>query len=157
MSALPPQQLAHQRARRLNIALLVWLILSPLGFAEQDLRLTDAWIRYLPGSGPMAGYFTLSNASDQPVSIVAASSPAFERITLHETVERGGETSMQSVEGGVTVAASGSVTFRPGGYHLMLMQRQRAIKMGDRIEITLRFGDNRSLTAPFLVKASGTQ
>jgi copper(I)-binding protein len=150
-------QLTHQRARCWTVALFAWLLISPPGFAEQDLTLSGAWIRYLPGSGPMAGYFTLSNGSDQPISIVAASSPAFEQIDLHETVERGGETSMQSVEGGVTVAAKDSITFRPGGYHLMLMQRQTAINIGDVIDITLSFGDGRSLTAPFLVKAPGTQ
>lgn len=120
--------------------------------AQTPLEVTEAWIRFLPGDGPMAGYFVLNNTGAQPVTLTGANSPAFARVEAHETVERDGQATMRPVES-VTVAAGDHVAFQPGGYHLMLMQRQGDIRIGDQLPIALRFGDGAELEAMFTVKA----
>ena len=53
------------------------LFLAALAFAgtasAQDLRLTDTWVRWIPGGAPSGGYFTVHNDSAQPVDLVGAS------------------------------------------------------------------------------------
>lgn len=40
---------------------------------------------------------------------------------------------------GVTVAGGQSVTFKPGGYHLMLMDLKQPLKQGEKLPLTLVF------------------
>jgi copper(I)-binding protein len=44
--------------------------------AEQMLRISDPWMRFIMPSHPAAGYFTLSNATSEPRTLVGATSPA---------------------------------------------------------------------------------
>jgi len=119
--------------------------------AGSDLIVENAWIRYLPGDGPMAGYFVLSNPTGQERTLVGASSPAFEEIQLHRTVHKDGMSSMEAVEA-VPVQAHGEVTFRPGGYHLMLMRRKVELSAGDEAYVTLEFEGGGTQEVRFTVK-----
>lgn len=55
---------------------------------------------------------------------------------------------MQHVEQ-IEVAAGATLTFASGGYHLMLLQRKRALSLGDQIEVTLLFADGQRLPVTF--------
>ncbi len=76
-------------------------------------------------TGPMprmkAGYMTLTNNTDDAISITRVSSPQFGRAEIHETVIEDDVSRMRPV-GDLTIAAGGSVQLEPGGKHLMLMQ-----------------------------------
>ena len=52
----------------------------------------------------------------------------------------------------VDVPAHGSVSFEPGGYHLMCMKPSSAVKPGNSVKMTLGFGDGGTLTADFHVR-----
>lgn len=119
--------------------------------AEPTLDVQDAWIRHMIGDRPMAGYLVMSNKSDKDQRLVGASSTAFGAVHIHETVETEGTMSMRPVES-VDVPAGGSIEFRPGGHHLMLMQRQEDIEVGDEVTIVLEFEDGRSRSVVFTVK-----
>jgi hypothetical protein len=57
---------------------------------EQGLLISDPWIRFITPSRPAAGYFTLSNATDQSRMLVGAASPACGMLMLHRTIHDGG-------------------------------------------------------------------
>ena len=111
----------------------------------------DAWIRWLPDKLPAAGYVTLSNAGDKPVVLDGATSADYASTALHETRNKGGVSEMVHV-GKVTIPAHGTVTFQPGGYHIMLMKAKKPIKPGDRIPVTLLFEGGDKLTVNFEVR-----
>ena len=119
-----------------------------------DFRIDDARIRWLPGDGPMAGYFEFSNQSGQDVQIISATSPAFGRVLLHESVDQDGRMRMQHHDI-VTVSAGGSVLFAPGGLHLMLTEALQTIRPGDVLTIELQLEDGTALSADFDVRAPG--
>ena len=121
--------------------------------ADKAIDIQDAWIRHIPGDRPMAGYFVVHNKGSVERTLVGASSIGFAAVEMHESVEGDGTTSMRPVES-VTVPAVGQVEFQPGGYHLMLMQRQRDLQVGDRIPVTLEFEDGGSQAAVFEIKPS---
>lgn len=75
----------------------------------------------LPGTHMAAGYFTLTNNSEQPIRITRVTSPQFGKVEMHETVVEDGIARMVGL-GDLTIAANSSVTFAPGSKHLMLMQ-----------------------------------
>lgn len=63
--------------RRLLLVLLL-AVYSSLSYAA-DLVVSEAWIRYLPGDIPSAGYFTLENNGRTTVELTGAESAARSR------------------------------------------------------------------------------
>ena len=117
---------------------------------------SDAWLRYIPGGAPSAGYFKLANQGRRPLTLVGAECDDFGRVMMHRTIERGGISTMRPVHE-ITVEPGKSVTFAPGGYHLMLMRPKHPLRPGGRLPVRLRFGDGSKLTTEFLVKSPGAR
>jgi len=124
--------------------------------APAGVTLSDPWIRYIGPQTPAAGYFTLTNSGGQPALLDGASSPGCAQLMLHRSVATNGMASMQMVPS-VAVPAHGSLTFGPGGYHLMCMQPAAAMKVGASVPVTLRFHDGTSLTQSFPVRGAKGQ
>lgn len=99
---------------------------------------SDAWVRLLQGGRPNTGaYMTLRNKTDDNLYIVAAESPAAERVELHDHVhdpERGMR--MREVER-IVIPANGEVELRLGGKHLMLIDLVEPLEEGQSVPITL--------------------
>ena len=60
--------------------------------------MSDAWIRLVLPSRPAAGYFTLSNETDEPLALVGAASPACGSLMLHKSVQQNGQERMEMVD-----------------------------------------------------------
>jgi copper(I)-binding protein len=101
------------------------------------VEVENAWVREgPPTSRVLAGYMQVHNRSDAPITLTGASSPAMARVELHRTEIRDGVARMVALER-VEIAAGGSLTFEPGGLHLMLFDPVEPLRAGDRIELDL--------------------
>jgi len=118
--------------------------------ASPDLTVNQARIRWLPGDLPMAGYMTLHNNSQHKMVLTGVICDWFGASMMHQNVEQSGMSRMAMLKN-VTIAPGGTVNFAPGGYHLMLMKRQKVINVGEKIPMTLTFEDNSRLTVTFTV------
>lgn len=135
----------------LFLAAFAWLAPVPAGAASRvPVQVTEARIRWLPGDLPMAGYFVIRNTGERPLRLIGASSPAYRRIVLHRTVSYGRMKPAKSFE----IAPGWSVQFTPGGNHLMLMGRTRAMHPGDLVPITLHFAGGGALRVRFRVRGA---
>jgi periplasmic copper chaperone A len=119
--------------------------------SEQGFVVRDPWMRFVMPSRPAAGYFTLSNATSAPLTLVGATSPACGALMLHRTVHEGNVDTMAMVKD-VTVPAHGTVSFAPGGYHLMCMSPSPQMISGHSVAVTLRFANGGEITASFPVR-----
>lgn len=128
------------------------LIASTCAWAG-ELTVSDAWFRALPAGLPAGGYFSLHNAGPAPVALVAAKSAACGTLMLHQSTNEGGTSRMQEVKS-ITVGAGGTITFAPGGYHLMCMNPGAAMRPGGHVPVTLLFADKSELPADFAVKGA---
>lgn len=135
--------------RVFTLALLA--LAAGVAHAEWAISIHDGWIRHIPGDRPMGGYFVLENKGDTDRTLVGASSVDFGAVHFHQTVEQDGTSSMRPVES-VAIPAGGHIEFAPGGYHLMLMQRQRDLQVDDQVPVTLEFEDGGSQSAVFTIK-----
>lgn len=107
------------------------------GEAGGSISVTEVWgWSSTPDRG--AVYFMVENAGEEADRLVAASSDAAPTVQVHETTMVDGTAQMGEVEG-VDVPAGGSVTFEPGGYHVMLMDITEPLEVGSTIDVTLTF------------------
>lgn len=131
------------------------LAASPARAATPDTTITQARMQVLLPSRPAAGYFTLRNRDATPLTLSGASAPDCQSLTLHQSLTEAGMARMKTVAS-LPVPAHGSVSFAPGGYHLMCMQPSGALLTHQGTEnVTLRFQGGGSVTAPFAIQGVG--
>jgi hypothetical protein len=136
---------------RSKIALALMLAAATPAAASPAVAITDAWIRALPGTLPSGGYFTLRNDGKTMETLVSSASPACGMLMLHVSENKGGMSAMRDVTS-VDVAPGAVLRFEPGGYHLMCMDANPAIKPGASVPVTLGFKDGEKLTVNFAVR-----
>ena len=115
----------------------------------------DPWARATPGRAANgAAYFTVVNRGAAPDRLVGADSPAADRVELHTHIHDGGVMRMRKVEA-VDLGPGGSVTFRPGGYHVMLMGLKRSLRQGETFPLNLRLEKSAAVTVTVKVMGIG--
>ena len=130
-----------------SIAFLVPVV-AALGLAaciapQPPLVASDVEItRPMPGRNMSAGFFVLSNKTDDAIHITSVSSPQFGAVEIHETTVEDGISRMRELDE-LVVPANGSVTLERGGKHLMLM---RARDLKDSVRLQLMSGELPVLT-----------
>ena len=129
---------------------------SPL-LQASELIVSEAWIREAPPvSKVQAAYMLLSNPTDKPVALIAATSPLYSKIEFHRTVMDNGVMRMLQ-EDSLSIPAKGKIHLQPEGTHMMLFNPQQPLKAGDKVLFTLTFSDQRKLDVMLVVKkATGT-
>ncbi|AQG98473.1 copper transporter [Burkholderia sp. KK1] len=130
--------------------------LACASFAQAaSLEARDCWVRAMPPTLPSSGYFTVANNGDKPATITAAATPAFGMAMMHKSETKNGTATMSHVES-VDVPAHGTLSFAPKGYHLMLEEPGKPLKVGSTIPLTLTFADKSTLDVNCAVKSAAT-
>lgn len=115
-------------------------------------QVREGWVRLLPGGMPMhAGFGRIENTCATPVRIVAASSPAYGSVELHESRIVGGVSRMRAVPE-LRIAPDDSAVLKPGGLHLMLMQPRTQLKPGSRVAVEFELASGGKLLGEFEVR-----
>ncbi|KAF0284546.1 copper chaperone PCu(A)C [Spiribacter roseus] len=107
------------------------------GTAQAELIIEDAWARATPpGFSKGAVYLEIRNDSRRSDTLVGVHTERAGRAELHRTIEEGGNSRMVHTPR-VRVPAEGSVTFEPGGRHVMMMGIDEALTEGERFSLEL--------------------
>ena len=107
--------------------------------AVAQIKIENAWARATaPGAKIAAGYMTIRNAATTADRLVAASSPAAEKVETHVTMKDGDVFRMREVRG-YDIPAGASFELKPGGAHLMFVNIKAPFKEGQKIPAVLRF------------------
>lgn len=86
-------------------------------------------------------------------ALIAAGAEIAEDAQLHEIATVDGSATMREVEGGIAIAPGGSVSLRPGGYHVMLLGVAEAPAAGETFALTLEFERAGRVTVDVAVEA----
>ncbi len=141
--------------RRLAAGLAILCMAGPAwGAAPAGVTVSAPWMRYLLPNIPAGGYLVLTNTGDTPAVLTGAASPACGMLMLHKSQDSSGMAMMMDVPN-VAVPPHGSVTFAPGGYHLMCMQP--SMKVGGKVAVTLNFQDGSTLAVTMPVYGASGQ
>lgn len=98
----------------------------------------------MPGRTVTAGYLTLHNPTDQAMRLTGVSSPAFERVELHQHSHKDGMMRMEEIDE-IVINAQSSVELAPGGLHLMLFTPQSELEIGQTVPVLLHFANGQQL------------
>jgi periplasmic copper chaperone A len=122
---------------------------------QSGIGLEHVWARATPGGATTgAVYFTVTSKGS-PDRLVGASTPAAATAEMHETTNDNGVMKMRPVRA-VELDPGKPVTFKPGGYHVMLMGLKSPLKAGDSFPLTLTFEHAPPVTVTATVEAMGT-
>lgn len=131
--------------------------LAITGPAWTMVRAEGAWVREAPPSATaLAGYMTIENPSGETLTLVGATSPQFREVQMHEIVTQDGMTRMQQIKQ-LSVAPKGTLSFKPGSTHLMLIGPKQPLKAGDPVEIVLQWSPKGKTTVKTSVRGRDTR
>lgn len=118
-----------------------------------EVTVSAAWLRAVPPVSPtMAGYFELNNGSGEAITLEGAKTDFAGMAMLHDTqTGADGQRSMTHLDN-VKLEPGESVSFSPGGKHLMLMKLSEVPASGEERRICLTFADRDDLCVPFQVR-----
>lgn len=123
-------------------------------YVKGFLQVHHAWTRVTPpGTDVAAGYLEIRNTGKEKDRLIAASTPAAQRVEMHVMTHEGGVMKMREVAG-LDVPARKSLAFRPGGPHLMIVGPRKNFLKGQRIPLVLRFERGGDLHVELEVRAA---
>ena len=122
-----------------------------LADAAPSLRVSGAWVLVSPVAGrPAAAYATIDGGA-QPDRLIAVTSSAAARATLHDNTMAHGMMHMADMAS-VAIPARGHVELAPGGMHVMLYTVHAT---GRTVPLTLRFASGATVAVDAEVRTAG--
>jgi copper(I)-binding protein len=138
-----------------TLALPVLVAPAP-GFAKgAEPHVMDAWVRLPAAAGRPGGGYFMAHGTAKADALVGVSSPKAERIELHSMVNEGGVMKMRA-EQSFALPADGTLTFAPGGSHLMLFGLSPDVKAGGKVPLTFTFKSGAKVTVEAEARGAGT-
>lgn len=128
----------------LSLFALVLALLPTAGLAHDysqgPVSVDHPWSRPTPPGTPMGvGYLSISNDGSNDITLMQASTPRAESVSIHETSMYNGVMRMQPVKGGLAIPAGTTVELKPHSFHLMLEKLTSPLREGESIPLTLSF------------------
>ncbi|MGH7741814.1 MAG: copper chaperone PCu(A)C [Candidatus Eiseniibacteriota bacterium] len=114
---------------------------SPAGAANSpEPGIRDAWARSTPaGAKYGAIYATFESAAGDRLLGASVPHSLAGATQIHETVTSNDGQMMMRQVAGVDLPTGQVVEFKPGGFHIMLMNLKKPMKSGEHVNVTLTF------------------
>lgn len=106
---------------------------------NDSLEVGDAWARPAAAGATTAIYFTLSNGTASTDTLLGINSDISESVEMHETYTREDETTGMRPAGIVAVPSGEQLILEPGGLHIMMMDLENKLEVGDSVLVELEF------------------
>jgi copper(I)-binding protein len=118
----------------------VLFVLTGLSHAQGKIVVEDAWVGKVPPSSPVAAaYMTIRNDGTADDKLLSITTNISGHTMIHETVvDENGVAKMDMVDA-LVIPAGKSVTLKPGGTHVMLMDLKEPVTEKEKIELDLKF------------------
>jgi copper(I)-binding protein len=143
---------SYAQLLRAGAAALAFILVADTAVAAADpVKISQPWIRAtVPGQSVAGAYMELT--SNAPAALVAADSPVARKTEPHAMTLDAGVMKMRAVER-IELPANETVSLKPGGYHLMLVDIKRELKVGDRVPLTLIVQDRNGMRSAMQIDA----
>jgi periplasmic copper chaperone A len=141
-------------------ALAALLAVSPAAEAADynvgSIHISQPWSRATPkGASSGAGYMTITNNGSAPDRVSCVSSDASAECQIHTMTMDNGVMKMRPVEGGLEILPGQTITLKPGGFHMMLLNLKHPLEAGGTMKATLKFEHAGTVDVDYPVAAIG--
>lgn len=118
-------------------------LLPMTALASEGLMVKDAYARSAsPSAQSGAAFMMIENHKDQACTLIGATSDVANMVEVHTHKEdANGVMQMMKVEDGLEIAAGSTHALARGGDHIMFMGLKRPLLDGEKVKVTLDFGD----------------
>ena len=115
------------------------LLLYVLCFQSGDeITIHNAWMRPAPETFNSAFYCTIINSGNTADTLYKAASDISNDVEMHETYMKNDMMGMRPVKN-LVIAPHDSLLFKPGGYHIMIINLKENASVNSSKEISLYF------------------
>jgi periplasmic copper chaperone A len=105
-----------------------------------ELVIHHPWSRQpLPSADVAAGFMEITNNGKEDDRFVKATATISGNVQIHEMTMDNGVMKMKELKDGLVIPAGGTVTLKPGSFHLMFMDLKEKPVEGTAFEGTLTF------------------
>lgn len=108
----------------------------------------------IPGQSTGVAYMTVHNPGTESCTLVSVGTPRAGKAEVHEHRYDSGKMQMRAVPR-LAIAAGASLEFKPGGYHLMLLDLPSPMRRGEDVAIKFDFGGCGEVEQVFRVISPG--
>jgi periplasmic copper chaperone A len=141
------------------ILVLAQLAASPAPAKDYDvgsIHITQPWARATPkGASSGAAYMTVTNNGSAPDRMSCVSSDASRECQIHSMTMEGGVMKMRPVEGGLEIKPGETVTLKPSGFHVMLVNLKHPLTQAAQVKVTFKFEHAGTVDVECPVEAMG--
>jgi copper(I)-binding protein len=147
-----------------GVAAILALSLGPISAtavraADYDvgsIHISQPWARATPkGASSAAAYMTLTNNGKTPDRVSCVSSDASAECQIHSMTMDNGVMVMRPLEGGLEIKPGETVTLKPGGFHMMLVNLKHPLEQGNTVRATLKFDTAGTVDVDYPIAAIG--
>lgn len=132
--------------RMLSAIFISALTLSACTSSEKGVTVHNAWMRPTVQGENGAVYFVVSNHSGEADELVGASSAIAELVEIHEgSMAEGADVMQMNQVFSVPLERGAEVAFEPGGLHMMLVNLNQEVTVGENVELTLHFKNHEDI------------
>lgn len=122
------------------------------------LKITASWARATPkGAAVGGGYMTITNTGTAPDRLIGGAADIAGRFEIHEMSMDNGVMKMRMLPKGLEIKPGETVTFKPGGYHVMFMGLKHQLMQGEHFKATLEFEKAGKVNVDFNVEGIAAQ
>lgn len=123
--------------QKFSLSLFIPAIVMAASTAQAQVTVTEQWVRAtVPNQQATGAFMRLTSRKD--TKLISASSDSAGVVEVHEMTMDKDIMRMRPVDG-LRLPAGQSIELKAGGYHLMMMDLKKQIKMGFEVQIALVF------------------
>lgn len=100
---------------------------------------------------------TIANTGAVTDRLTGGSTSVAGEVQVHTVDMTDGVMRMRQLADGLEIPASGSVTLKPGSFHIMLMQLKQPLRQGETVPVTMTFEKAGSVEIELAVQPVGAE
>ncbi len=125
--------------RSLVFRMLAIVLLGLTACSSPALSVNDGWSRPAAAGNNGAAYFAIRNGAVHANTLLGLTTDIAGQAEMHITMVDANNVMSMHPQATVDIPAGGTVEFKPGGLHVMLIGLKQDLKAGDTYTLTLQF------------------
>lgn len=132
---------------------ILFVLLSSLSLLASEIEIKDAYVRASPPGVPnTAAFMEIVNHTNKNISLIEVNTNISKIAELHTHEMKNGIMKMYQVPK-IVIPANGKTILKPGGFHIMVIGLNKALKKGGIVELEMIFSNKYKTTIEVPIKS----